>query len=82
LFKTAKHAIFAAAIFAGMAALTVVAVPTAAPAQSAYTSGTAASRERAGYPSPYGGGGFYAYAPGYTYGYTIPHRSRRSRVAH
>jgi hypothetical protein len=39
---------------------------TAASAQSAYTTGTVASSERAGYPSaaPYGGG-LYAYAPGY-----------------
>jgi hypothetical protein len=39
---------------------------TAASAQSAYTTGTIASSERAGYPSaaPYGGG-LYAYAPGY-----------------
>lgn len=77
MFKTAKHAIFAAT-----AALSVVALSTAALAQSAYTSGTAASRERAGYPSPYGGSsGFYAYARGHTYGYTI-HRPRRSRVVH
>jgi hypothetical protein len=35
-------------------------------AQSAYTSGTAASSETAGYPSPYGyGSGLYAYAPGH-----------------
>jgi hypothetical protein len=78
LFTTAKHAILAAT-----AALGVVALSTAALAQSAYTSGTAASRERAGYPSPYGGrSGFYAYAPGYAYGYTIPHRPHRSRTAH
>jgi hypothetical protein len=39
---------------------------SAASAQSAYTSGTIASSERAGYPSvaPYGSG-LYAYAPGY-----------------
>jgi hypothetical protein len=37
-----------------------------ASAQSAYTTGTIASSERAGYPSaaPYGGG-LYAYAPGF-----------------
>jgi hypothetical protein len=37
-----------------------------ASAQSAYTTGTIASTERAGYPSaaPYGSG-LYAYAPGY-----------------
>jgi len=33
-------------------------------AQSAYTSGSAASRVAAGYASPYGGG-LYAYAPGW-----------------
>jgi hypothetical protein len=39
---------------------------TAASAQSAYTSGTIASSERAGYPSVGGyGSGLYAYAPGY-----------------
>jgi hypothetical protein len=41
-----------------------IAMPAAAMAQSAYTSGSAESRVAAGYPSPYGGG-LYAYAPGY-----------------
>jgi hypothetical protein len=41
-----------------------IALPAAALAQSAYTSGSAASRVAAGYPSPYGGG-LYAYAPGH-----------------
>jgi hypothetical protein len=41
-----------------------IALPAAALAQSAYTTGTAASRVAAGYPSPYGGG-LYAYAPGH-----------------
>jgi hypothetical protein len=46
-----------------------IALPAAALAQSAYTSGTAASRAAAGYPSPYGyGSGLYDYAPGYGYG--------------
>ena len=42
-----------------------VGAASAASAQSAYTTGTIASDERAGYPaaSPYGGG-LYAYAPG------------------
>jgi hypothetical protein len=41
---------------------------SAALAQSAYTSGTIASSERAGYPSPEGyGTGLYAYVPGYDY---------------
>ena len=44
----------------------VLGATSAALAQSAYTSGSAASREMAGYPSPYGGGGgLYAYAPRY-----------------
>jgi hypothetical protein len=43
-----------------------IALPAAALAQSAYTSGTAASRAAAGYPSPYGdGSGLYDYAPGH-----------------
>jgi hypothetical protein len=43
-----------------------IALPAAALAQSAYTTGTAASRAAAGYPSPYGyGSGLYAYAPGH-----------------
>src|ERR1700686_3975771 len=45
-----------------------IALPAAALAQSAYTSGSAASRAAAGYPSPYGyGSGLYAYAPGHVY---------------
>ena len=42
-----------------------IAMPAAAMAQSDYTTGSAASRVAAGYPSPYGGG-LYAYAPGYS----------------
>jgi hypothetical protein len=43
-----------------------IALPAAALAQSAYTTGSAASRAAAGYSSPYGNGsGLYAYAPGY-----------------
>jgi hypothetical protein len=41
-----------------------IALPAAALAQSAYTTGTAASRVAAGYPSPFGGG-LYAYVPGH-----------------
>jgi hypothetical protein len=53
------------ALIAAIAALSL-ALPAAALAQSAYTTGTAASRAAAGYPSPYGnGGGLYAYAPGH-----------------
>ena len=41
-----------------------IALPAAAQAQSAYTTGTAASRAAAGYRSPYGyGSGLYDYAP-------------------
>jgi hypothetical protein len=55
-------------IAAGIAASSI-AVPAAALAQSAYTTGSAASRIAAGYPSPYGygGSGLYAYAPGYVH---------------
>ena len=42
------------ALIAAIAALGI-AMPAAAMAQSAYTSGSAASRVAAGYPSPYGG---------------------------
>ena len=45
-------------------------VVSAASAQSAYTTGTIASSEHAGYPvaaAPYSGG-LYAYAPGYRSG--------------
>jgi hypothetical protein len=41
-----------------------IAMPAAAMAQSAYTTGSAASRVAAGFPSPYGSG-LYAYAPGW-----------------
>jgi hypothetical protein len=51
------------ALIAAVAALGI-AMPAAAMAQSAYTSGSAASRAAAGYSSPYGGG-LYAYAPGW-----------------
>ena len=47
-------------------AASCIALPAAALAQSAYTTGSAASRAAAGYSSPYGyGSGLYAYAPGY-----------------
>ena len=43
-----------------------IALPAAAMAQSAYTTGSAASRAAAGYASPYGhGGDLYDYAPGH-----------------
>jgi hypothetical protein len=59
--------------------------PAAALAQSAYTTGTAASSAAAGYPSPDGyGGGLYAYDSGY--GYWLAAQSRklwdRTRVKH
>jgi hypothetical protein len=47
-----------------------IALPAAALAQSAYTTGTEANRVAAGYPSPYGyGSGLYAYAPEHIYGH-------------
>ena len=52
---TARKIIVATAI--------LLSASSAALAQSAWTTGTAASRESAGYASPYGGSGLYAYAP-------------------
>jgi hypothetical protein len=53
----------------------------AAMAQSAYTTGTAASNAAAGYPSPYGGySGLYAYAPGSVSGHAIERREGRERT--
>jgi hypothetical protein len=58
-----------------IAALVIVlATITAASAQSAYTTGTIADSEAAGYPSPYGFGSHvyahvYAYAPSYVHGH-------------
>jgi hypothetical protein len=52
------------------ALLLLLSATSAAMAQSAYTTGTIASDEAAGYPSPYGtGSGYYAYFPGYDYGH-------------
>ena len=54
----------------------IVAASTAARAQSAYTSGSAAGNAAAGYPSPYGGygSGIYAYAPYSTSRHVVRHR--------
>ena len=53
------------ALIAAIAASSL-ALPVAALAQSAYTTGTAASRAAIGYPSPYGYGSvLYDYAPGH-----------------
>ena len=62
-----------------------LALSSAALAQSAYTSGTIASSDRAGYPAvgyPTGGGygsGLYAYAPGYVAGHAGNSHARRGR---
>jgi hypothetical protein len=46
-------------------------------AQSAYTTGTIASSESAGYGSPYGyGRGLYDYAPGHVSGHAVRGRHR------
>jgi hypothetical protein len=58
---TTKKIVLAAALVVG----TALGASSAALAQSAYTTGTIASSERAGYPAPAFGGGLYAYAPGY-----------------
>jgi hypothetical protein len=65
---TLNKIIVAAALVAGA----TLGVSSAALAQSAYTTGTIASSERAGYPSPEGyGTGLYAYAPGYASGRAV-----------
>jgi hypothetical protein len=59
-----------------------IALPAAALAQSAYTTGTAASRAAAGYPSPYGyGSGLYDYAPRQGYGHSAHARHSRHMVS-
>jgi hypothetical protein len=48
----------------------VLVATSGALAQSAYTTGTIASSEAAGYPASGGyGSGLYAYAPGYVHGH-------------
>ena len=64
-----------------------IALPSVALAQSAYTTGTAANREAAGYPSPYGdsgnsGGGYYNYAPNSGYGRQVQTRQRQDRTGY
>lgn len=59
-----------------------IALPAAALAQSAYTTGTAASRAAAGYPSPYGyGSSLYDYAPRQGYGHSAHARHYRHTVS-
>jgi len=71
------------AIKLALAAGLLLAVTNAGWAQSAYTTGTVDSSERAGYPAPYGpapfGGGqsLYAFAPGDGYSHAPAHRSIR-----
>jgi hypothetical protein len=49
-------------------------------AQSAYTTGTIASDEQAGYPSPYGNGSsLYDYAPSHISGHAVRVTSGRER---
>jgi hypothetical protein len=58
-----------------------IAPPAAALAQSTYTTGTAASRAAAGYPSPYGyGRALYDYAPGYFTATPVQDRYPRHNV--
>jgi hypothetical protein len=58
-----------------------IALPAAALAQSAYMTGSAASRAAAGYPSPYGyGSGLYASVPGHVYRRSAQGRSSRRFV--
>jgi len=63
----------------------VLGATSAALAQSAYTSGTIASSEAAGYPSVDGpstggyGSGLYAYAPGYDSSHFVSTRRGRTK---
>jgi len=60
----------------GIIVVSSIAPLSAAFAQSAYTTGTAASDAAAGYPSPYGSGrGFYAYVPSHVFGRSAHGRS-------
>jgi hypothetical protein len=57
-----------------------IALPAAALAQSAYTTGSAASNAAAGYPSPYGyESGLYAYAPDHVAPAQVHGRTVQSR---
>jgi hypothetical protein len=55
----------------------VLGATSAALAQSAYTTGSAENRADAGYSSPYGGAGLYAYVPDYGNAATHRHSHRR-----
>ncbi len=55
----------------------VLGATSAALAQSAYTTGSAENRADAGYSSPYGGAGLYAYVPDYSNATAHRHSHRR-----
>jgi hypothetical protein len=62
-----------------LAAVLLVSATQVIRAQSAYTTGTLASSEGAGYPEPSTyGNSLYAYAPGYGRGHTVGHHRRPS----
>jgi hypothetical protein len=64
-----------------IAAIAALSLATPALAQSAYTTGSAASNAAAGYPSPYGNGnGIYDYAPGYSFGHGAHQHQRRDQT--
>jgi hypothetical protein len=82
---TAKKIIVATALVLGATLGASFGVSSAALAQSAYTTGTIASSDRAGYPSAGGyGSGLYAYAPGYVDGHAAKSlqatHARRGRI--
>jgi hypothetical protein len=81
---TAKKIIVATALVLSATLVTSLGVSSAALAQSAYTTGTIASSDRAGYPAAGGyGTGLYAYAPGYVDSHaakSLPTHERRGRV--
>jgi hypothetical protein len=85
---TAKKIIVATALVLGAtlgtSLVTSLGLSSAALAQSAYTTGTIASSDRAGYPAASGyGAGLYAYAPGYVDSHaarSLQTHERRGRV--
>ncbi|HEY2534671.1 MAG TPA: hypothetical protein VGJ20_43320 [Xanthobacteraceae bacterium] len=75
MINKAKLGLVAAVVAFGLAS------PAVALAQSTYTTGTAASREAAGYPSPDGyGSGLYAYAQTYGHGHAVQGRHLRGHA--
>jgi hypothetical protein len=75
LTKVAKKLVFAIVLSLGAAHV--------ASAQSAFTTGSIANSMAAGYPSPYGGGGYYDYVPRFADSHRVqPHERTHSLTVH